>query len=330
MSPLPYRAHFRGLGAYVPPKVLTNFDIEKMVETSDEWIQSRTGIRERHIVEKGQTSSDLGVEAAKIALEQAKLTAKDLDLIIVATITPDMLFPSTACHIQAKLGASCGAFDMAAACSGFPYAVSIAEAFIASGIHRNVLVVGSEVLSGCIDWKDRSTCVLFGDGAGAAIISRSDHPHHGILCSYLGSDGTQADILQIPGGGSANPTTEETVKQGLQYLKMQGSDVFKVAVRTMEEAVREVTRRGGITVEQVACLIPHQANSRILNAVGERLGMGPDKVYTNVEIYGNMSSASTAVALYEAVQKGKIKRGDYVVLVAFGGGLTWAATLIRW
>lgn len=328
--PVPYKAYFRGLGAFIPPKVLTNFDLEKIVETTDEWIQTRTGIRERHVAEKGQSSSDLGTEAAKAALAHAGLTPADLDLIIVATITPDMLFPSTACHIQANLGASCGAFDMAAACSGFPYAVSVAEAFIVSGIHKNILVVGSEVLSGFIDWKDRSTCVLFGDGAGAAILSRSENADSGIICSYLGSDGSQKDILKIPGGGSIHPTTEETVKQGLHYLKMQGSDVFKVAVRTMEEAVREVARRGGITVEQINCLIPHQANSRILSAVGERLGMGTDRVFTNVEIYGNMSSASTAVALCEAVKSGKIKKGDYVALVAFGGGLTWAATLIRW
>ncbi len=328
--PAQYRAHFRGLGAYIPPKVLTNFDLEKMVETTDEWIQTRTGIRERHIAEKGQSSSDLGTEAAKIALKNAGITAADLDLIIVATITPDMLFPSTACHIQNNLGASCGAFDMAAACSGFPYAVSVAEAYIVAGIHKNILVVGSEVLSGFIDWKDRSTCVLFGDGAGAAVLSRSEDAQSGIICSYLGSDGSQKDILKIPGGGSTHPTTEETLKQGLHFVKMQGADVFKVAVRTMEEAVREVARRGGITVDQINCLIPHQANSRILSAVGERLGMGADRVYTNVEIYGNMSSASTAVALYEAVKNGRIKKCDYVVLVAFGGGLTWAATLIRW
>lgn len=328
--PAPYKARFSGLGFFVPPKVLTNFDLEKMVETTDEWIRTRTGISERHVAEKGQSSSDLGLEAAKMALADAKLNPQDIDLIIVATITPHMLFPSTACIIQSKLGARCGAFDMAAACSGFPYAVSVAESFIAAGIHKHILVIGSEVLSGFIDWKDRSTCVLFGDGAGAAVLSRSEDNQRGIIASYLGSDGNQADILKIPAGGSANPTTTETVQQGLHYLKMEGSDVFKVAVRTMEEAVREVARRGGITVEQINCLIPHQANSRILSAVGERLGMGPDKVYTNVEVYGNMSSASTAVALCEAVQKGRVKSGDYVVLVAFGGGLTWAATLIRW
>lgn len=328
--PVPYKAYFRGLGAYIPPKVLTNFDLEKMVETSDEWIQTRTGIRERHIAEKGQTASDLGTEASKIALQRAGIKAEELDLIIVATITPDMLFPSTACHIQANLGAKCGAFDMAAACSGFPYAVAIAEGFIAAGMHKNILVVGAEVLSGFIDWKDRSTCVLFGDGAGAAILSRSEEKDRGIICSYLGSDGTQTEILKIPGGGSKHPTTSETVSQGLHFVRMQGAEVFKVAVRTMEEAVHEVCKRGGITVDQIKCLIPHQANSRILTAVGERLGIGPDRLYTNVEVYGNMSSASTAVALCEAVEKGRIKKGDYVVLVAFGGGLTWAATLIKW
>lgn len=330
MMTAPYKARFSGLGFFVPPKVLTNFDLEKMVETTDEWIRTRTGIRERHIAEKGQSSGDLGYEAAKQAIQNSGLTAQDIDLIIVATITPHMLFPSTACYIQAKLGAQCGAFDMAAACSGYTYAVAVAESFIKSGIHKHVLVVGSEVLSGFIDWTDRSTCVLFGDGAGAAVISRSENSDSGIVCSYLGSDGTLADVLKIPAGGSANPTTAETVQQGLHYLKMQGADVFKVAVRTMEEAVREVARRGGITVEQINCLIPHQANSRILNAVGERLGMGEDKVYTNVEVYGNMSSASTAVALCEAVQKKRIKPGDYVVLVGFGGGLTWAASLVKW
>lgn len=328
--PAPYKARFSGLGMHIPSKVLSNHDLEKMVETTDEWIQSRTGIRERHIAEKGQSSGDLGYEAAKKALENSGLAASDIELIIVATITPHMLFPSTACYIQAKLGAQCGAFDMAAACSGFTYAVAVAESFIAAGIHKHILVIGSEVLSGFIDWKDRSTCVLFGDGAGAAVLSRSESVERGIICSYLGSDGNLGDVLKIPAGGSAHPTSAETVTKGMHYLKMEGSDVFKVAVRTMEEAVREVARRGKISVEQINCLIPHQANSRILNAVGERLGLGQDKVYTNVEVYGNMSSASTAVALCEAVQKGWIKPGDYVVLVGFGGGLTWAATLIKW
>jgi 3-oxoacyl-[acyl-carrier-protein] synthase-3 len=320
-----------GLGAYIPKKVLTNRDLEKMVDTTDEWISTRTGIRERHVVEKGQKASDLGVHAAREAIHDAKLKPSDIDLIIVATITPDMFFPSTACNIQAQLGIHGGAFDLAAACSGFPYAVAVAEGFIRSGIYKNILVVGSEVLSGFIDWKDRSTCVLFGDGAGAAVVSRlPKHDGHGILASYLGSDGTQADLLQIPAGGSAHPTTEETVRKGMHYLKMQGSEVFKVAVRTMEVAVREVLKRSHLDMKDIDCLIPHQANMRILQAVAERLDLPLAKVFINVERYGNMSSASTVVALYEAVKTGRVKKGDLVVLVAFGGGLTCAATVIRW
>ena len=324
-----HKVAISGLGAYIPDKVLTNFDIEKMVDTTDEWIRTRTGIRERHIAAKGQSASDLGVKAAWMAIQDAKLTPQDMELIIVATITPDMLFPSTACYIQTKLGAKCGAFDIAAACSGFPYALAVAEGFIRAGIYRNVLVVGAEVLSGFIDWSDRSTCVLFGDGAGAAVVSRAQDGH-GIVSSYLGSDGSQADLLQIPAGGSMHPTTEETVKNRMHYLKMEGSEVFKVAVRTMELAVKEILKTAHLTTKDIDCLIPHQANMRILQAVAERLELPVDKVFINVERYGNMSSASTIVALYEAVKIGKIKKGGNVVLVAFGGGLTWASTLIHW
>ncbi len=324
-----YRACISGLGFHVPEKVLTNFDLEKMVETTDEWIQTRTGIKTRHLAAKGCKASDLGTHAAKVALQNAGLTPQDLDLIIVATITPDMYFPSTACRIQDNLGARCGAFDLAAACSGFPYALTVAEGFIAAGRYRNILVVGSEVLSGFIDWKDRATCVLFGDGAGAAIVSRSPD-EHGIIASLLGSDGSQGGILQIPGGGSAHPPSTETLEQGLHFLKMEGSEVFKVAVRTMEVAVREVLERGGLTLEEVDWLIPHQANIRILHAVAERLKFPLEKVVVNVERYGNMSSASTVVALAEAVQDGRVKKGQNVVLVAFGGGLTWASNLIKW
>lgn len=324
-----YPVAISGLGAYLPQRVLTNFDLEKMVDTSDEWIRTRTGIRERRIAEKNQSASDLGVPAAQEALENAQLSPADIELIIVATITPDMLFPSTACSIQKKLGASCGAFDLAAACSGFPYALAVADAFVRSGQYQHVLVVGAEVLSGFIDWKDRSTCVLFGDGAGAAVVSRSTDGH-GIVANYLGSDGSQADLLQIPAGGSVNPPSRETIEKGMHFLKMQGSEVFKVAVRTMELAVHEVLRRAKLTVQDIHCLIPHQANMRILQAVAERLEVPMEKVYVNVERYGNMSSASTIVALYEAVKTGKIKKGDNVVLVAFGGGLTWASSVIRW
>lgn len=325
-----YRSCICGLGAYLPQKILTNFDLEKMVETTDEWIRARTGIETRHIAAKGQSASDLGIEACREALAQAKLSPSDIELIIVATITPDMLFPSTACYIQTKLGAKCGAFDMAAACSGFPYALAVAQGFIESGMYKNILVVGAEVLSGFIDWTDRGTCVLFGDGAGAAVVSRTEDTDRGILASYLGSDGSQACLLQIPGGGSMNPPTEETVKNRLHFLKMQGSEVFKVAVRTMDAAVREVLKRSGLEVKDIDCLIPHQANLRILQAVAHRLEIPEEKVFINVNRYGNMSSASTIVALYEAVKNGKIKKGDDVVLVAFGGGLTWAANHIRW
>ncbi|HOE69207.1 MAG TPA: beta-ketoacyl-ACP synthase III [Candidatus Omnitrophota bacterium] len=325
----PYRAALTGLGAYLPEKVLTNFELEKMVETSDEWIRTRTGIRERHVAAPGQSSSDLALPAAREAIENAGLTVKDIDLIIVATISPDMLFPSTACYLQAKLGATCGAFDMAAACSGFPYAIAIAEGFVKSGLYKNVLVVGAEAITKFINWKDRSTCVLFGDGAGAAVVSRS-RDDHGILASNLGADGRESDILQIPAGGSMNPPTEETVKSGLHYLRMAGPELFKIAVKTMEQAVRNVLKHGNLEVKDIACLIPHQANNRILQAVSERLEIDPARVFINVDRYGNMSSASTAVALYEAVKTGAIKRGDYVVLVAFGGGLTWAANLIKW
>lgn len=325
-----YHACIRGLGAYVPEKVLTNFDLEKMVDTSDEWIRTRTGIQTRRIAEKGQSASDIAVPACREALKNAGISAQELDLIIVATITPDMFFPSTACGIQNKLGAAkCGAFDIAAACSGFPYALAVANAFIVSGIYKNILVVGSEVLSGFIDWSDRSTCVLFGDGAGAAVVSRSE-AGHGVLNCILGADGSMGDLLKIPGGGSANPPTVETVQAKLHTLQMQGSEVFKVAVRTMDQAVRDLIAQAGLKLDDIKILIPHQANMRILQAVAERLELSMDRVFINVEKYGNMSSASTVVALYEAEKAGRIKKGDYVVLVAFGGGLTWASTLIKW
>ena len=265
MAP-PYKSIIRGLGAYVPEKILTNFDLEKMVETTDEWIRTRTGIQERRIAQKGQSASDLGTPAAREAIQDAGLTPADIDLIIVATITPDMFFPSTACSIQNKIGAKCGAFDMAAACSGFTYALAVADGLIRAGLYQNTLVVGAEVLSSFIDWTDRSTCVLFGDGAGAAVLSRSTDGH-GIIASHLGSDGSQADILQIPGGGSAHPPSEETLKNRMHYLKMQGSEVFKVAVRTMETAVHEVLKQAGLKLADIDCLIPHQANLRILQAV---------------------------------------------------------------
>jgi 3-oxoacyl-[acyl-carrier-protein] synthase-3 len=325
----PYRAAITGLGAYVPEKILTNADIEKIVDTSDEWIRTRTGIRERHVAAPDQATSDLALPAAREALKNAGLTPQDLDLIVVATTSPDMIFPSASCYLQTKLGANCGAFDLAAACSGFAYALSVAEGFVKSGIYKNILVVGAETITRFINWNDRGTCVLFGDGAGAAVVSRSKDGH-GILASYLGADGSQSEILQIPAGGSRLPPSAETIANGQHYIRMAGPELFKIAVKTMDQAVRKVLEHEKLQVKDIDCLIPHQANNRILQAVAERLEIPAEKVFINVDRYGNMSSASTVVALYEAVKTGVVKKGDYVVLVAFGGGLTWGASLIKW
>ena len=278
----PYRAAITGLGAYLPERILTNADIEKLVETTDEWIRTRTGIRERHIAAPEQATSDLALPAAQEALRNAGLTPQDLELIIVATTSPDMIFPSASCYLQAKLGASCGAFDLAAACSGFAYALSVAEGFVKSGIYKHVLVVGAETISRFINWKDRGTCVLFGDGAGAAVVSRSKDGH-GILASYLGADGTQSEILQIPAGGSKFPPSAETIANGQHYIRMAGPELFKIAVKTMEQAVLKVLEHEKLQVNDIACLIPHQANNRILQAVAERLKIAPEKVFINVD-----------------------------------------------
>ena len=325
----PVSVGIRGLGFYVPEKVLTNADLEQLVETSDEWIRARTGIRQRRVVAETQAASDLSVAAATAALADARLTPEDLDLILVATMTPDMPCPSTACLVQAKLGAPrAAAFDLSAACSGFVYGLACGQQFVASGAYRHVLVIGAEVLSRVVDWRDRSTCVLFGDGAGAAILGVGARGR--ILGSYLGSDGTKADLLKVPGGGSRIPASHASVDQGLHYLQMNGTEVFKLATRTMAEAAERALAQCHLTADQVACVIPHQANLRIITAVVERLGLPLEKVYLNVERYGNMSAASTIVALCEAVQEGRIKPGDIVLLVAFGAGLTWGALVLRW
>lgn len=327
----PLRTKITGLGAYLPPKVLTNFDLEKIVDTTDEWIRTRTGIRERRIVENGSATSDLATEAGKEALRSAGLKPTDMDLIIVATITPDMFFPATACMVQNKIGAGhAAAFDLLAACSGFPYALSVADGMIRSGQYKNALVIGAEVLSPFIDWSDRGTCILFGDGAGAAVLSATRLKTRGVIATYLGSDGSAADILKIPAGGSAIPPTHQTITEKLHTVKMSGSEIFKIAVRTMSDAVLEVCRRAKLDLSEIDCLIPHQANFRIIQAVAERLEMPLHKIYLNLERYGNMSAASTAVALYEAVRDRMIKPGSNVVLVAFGGGLTWASCVVKW
>lgn len=316
-------------GSYVPEKVLTNFDLEKMVETSDEWISTRTGIKERRIAAKDENTSDLAYKAAVKAIENAKLSVDDIDLIILATISPDAPMPSTACYLQKKLKAfNAVAFDISAACSGFIYGVSIVKAFISSGMYKRILLVGVEALSRVTDWTDRNTCVLFGDGAGAMIFEASQEDND-IVSTYLGADGTHTDILNIPAGGSAIPTTKETVEQRLNFVKMVGKEVFKVAVSKMALAVNKAQELAGLTDNDINLYIPHQANLRIIDAVAKKAEITKEKVYVNVHKYGNMSAATTIVALDEAYREGRIKKGDLVELVAFGAGLTWGACILK-
>lgn len=318
-----------GLGCYLPPKKITNADLEKMVDTSDEWITTRTGIKERRIASSEVASSDLGAEASKAAIKDAGLKPEDIDLIIVATVTPDMAFPATACIIQDKIGAKdAAAFDINAACSGFVFAIVVAQQFVNAGIYNHVLVVGAEKLTSIVDWQDRSTCVLFGDGAGACVVGRSKDKR--IISSFMGSDGSGGDLLKLPAGGSRLPATEETVKNKLHFLKMEGNEVFKIAVRIMAEAANRAITKAGLKCSDIDLLIPHQANIRILMAVAKRLGLPEEKIFLNIEKYGNISAASTAIALVEASQEGRIKKDDNVLLVAFGGGLTYGAALIKW
>lgn len=323
------RVGILGLGEYLPKKVLTNFDLEKIVETSDEWITTRTGIKQRRLAEKGESASDLAVKASAAALKDAGIAAAELELIIIATITPDMQFPSTACFVQRALGAKKAAcFDISAACAGFAHALVIARQFIATGAYKNALVVGVEVLSTITDWKDRNTCILFGDGAGAVVLGRVRSG--GILSGYLGSDGTKTDLLMLPAGGSRHPTTHETIDKRMHYLKMEGSEVFKLAVNIMAHAAHEALKQAGMGCKDIDLVIPHQANIRILLALARKLGLPEEKVFMNIEKYGNMSSASTATALCEAAKSGRIKKGDIVLLDAFGAGLVWAACVIEW
>lgn len=318
-----------GVGSYLPEKVLTNEDLEKMVDTSDEWITTRTGIKERRIADEGVAVSDMAKEASLEALKDAGLKPADVELVIVATITPDMPLPSTACILQSKIGAkNAVCFDIGAACAGFIYAIATAEAFIKSGLYKNALVVGAEKLSAFTDWKDRNTCVLFGDGAGAAVLAPVRKG--GILSVYLGSDGTQADLLKVPAGGSKTPATKETVENGGHYIKMSGSELFKHAVKIMADAGIRAASMLNYGCDDIDWVIPHQANIRILNAVAHRMKLESSKIYLNIARYGNMSSASTAVALAHAVKEKKVKKGDVVVLDAFGAGLVWGAIVIEW
>jgi 3-oxoacyl-[acyl-carrier-protein] synthase-3 len=318
-----------GLGMRVPDRVLTNFDLEKMVETSDEWIQTRTGIRERRIAEPGMATSDLAEPAARMALQQAGVKAEDLDLIIVGTTSPDMLFPSTACVLQHRLGATRAAcFDVSAACSGSVYSMITAQKFLLSGQYRRALVIGAEVLSNFVDWTDRTTCVLFGDGAGACVMAPVDRG--GILATDLGSDGSATEMLYIPAGGSRQPPSHASIDQRLHYLRMNGADVFKVAVRQMADSAARVVAEAGLRMDDIACVIPHQANIRIIQAVAKFANIPMEKVFVNVDRYGNTSAASNLIALYEAVRDGRVRTGDRIVLVAFGAGLTWGSLLVEW
>jgi 3-oxoacyl-[acyl-carrier-protein] synthase-3 len=319
-----------GVGSYVPVKILTNADLEKMVETSDEWITSRTGIKERRIAAANEFTSDLAAKAAERAMKMAGVTAEQIDLIIVATITPDMPFPATACLVQHKLGAKrAAAFDLEAACSGFIYGLEVAQQFIMSHTYDTVLVIGAEKLSSIVDWTDRNTCVLFGDGAGAAILQNRENSH-GSLTAVMGADGESADLLFMPGGGSRCPATKDSVDARLHYLRMEGKETFKSAVQAMCSAAQEVLQRCELDILQIKCVIPHQANRRIIDVVGERLGAKPEQLFVNLHRYGNTSAASVAIALDEAVAAGKIQRGDLVLMVVFGAGLTWGAAIIEW
>lgn len=324
------RSKIISTGSYLPEKVLTNLDLERMIDTSDEWITERTGIKERRIADESQTSSDLAYEASKTALEVAGLKSDDIDLIIVATVTGDMPFPSTACFLQDKLGAkNAVGFDISAACSGFLYGLYVADSFIKSGMHKRVLIVGTEVLSKITDWKDRTTCVLFGDGAGAVILEPTEEDR-GILSMHINSDGKMWELLHVPGGGSKYPASMDSVKNRLHYIKMKGNETFKVAVRTLEDLVIKTLAENKLESSQLSLLIPHQANLRIIQATADRLGLPMDKVVVNLNRYGNTSAASIPIALDEAVRTGRIKDGDYILLEAFGGGFTWASALIKW
>lgn len=319
-----------GTGSYLPERILTNADLAQMVDTSDEWITTRTGIKERHIAAADQATSDLAVEAARRAMLQAGVSALDLDMIIVATVTPDMIFPSTACFVQKALGATrATAFDLQAACSGFLYAMETARQYIAAGAINTALIIGAEKLSGITDWEDRSTCVLFGDGAGAAVL-QSRPGSRGILGSVLGSDGNLGHLLNLPGGGSRHPTSAATIEGRLHYMKMAGREVFKHAINAMLAAAKQALERSRLSIDQVQCIIPHQANIRIIQAISERLGAPLKKYYVNLPRVGNMSAASIPVALDEAARAGFIHKDDILLLVAFGGGFTWAASVLEW
>jgi len=323
-------AHIVGWGKYVPSKVMTNADLARIVDTNDEWIVTRTGIRERRIAGSKDTTASMGFAAAKEALERAGIRPHEVDLIIVATATPEYVFPATACLIQDALGAvNAGAFDLSAGCTGFMYAMAVGAQTIRSGAHNIVLVIGAETLSRIMDWKDRATCVLFGDGAGAVVL-RVGAGSGGVLATICRSDGSGGDLLMVPGGGSKCPPSHQTIDQGLHFIKMNGREVFRFATRIMDKSAREVAACAGIDLDDVDLVIPHQANLRIIQAAARALKMPEEKFFVNLQHYGNTSSASIPIAICEAVEQGRLKPGDHCVLVGFGAGLTWAAALVKW
>jgi 3-oxoacyl-[acyl-carrier-protein] synthase-3 len=323
-----------GTGSYLPEKILTNDDLSQIVDTSDEWITTRTGIKERHIAAPEQATSDLAVEAAQRAMTAAGVTADEIDLIVVATVTPDMFFPSTACIVQRKIAAANAVcFDISAACSGFLYALQVARHFLNAGSRTTALVIGAEKLSSLVNWEDRNTCVLFGDGAGAVVIRAEDTATEApgrVLSTVMGSDGNLTDLLKVPGGGSACPITAENVASKPNTIHMEGRETFKHAVTRMCQASEQALALAGLTKEDIAMVIPHQANARIITAIADRLDLPAEKTFMNVDKYGNTSAATIPIALDEAHRQGRINRGDIVLLVAFGGGFTWASSVVRW
>src|SRR5205823_1621893 len=319
-----------GTGSYTPEKILTNEDLSRRVDTSDEWITTRTGIKERRIAAKDETTSDMAAKAALKAIEQAKISPEEIDLILLATATPDMIFPATACFVQKKIGAKNAAcLDVSAACAGFLFGIEIAQQFITSHTHDTVLVIGAEKLTSITNWTDRNTCVLFGDGAGAAVLQHRGRAH-GVISTHIGSDGQFTDILFMPGGGSRCPITRDNVDMNLATIHMTGKEVYKQAVIAMVNASRKVLADTGLTADDIACVIPHQANLRIIEAIADRLKIPLERFYVNLDKYGNTSAAAVAMALDEANRTGRIQRGDYVLMVVFGGGLTWASTVVEW
>jgi len=317
-----------GSGSYLPERIMTNADLEKIVDTNDEWIVTRTGMRERHIAAEDETTSQMAIKASGQALEDAGVDAEDIDLIIVATITPDMPFPSTACLVQTGIGAKKAlCFDLEAACSGFLYALETGRGLVASGLYKNALIIGAEKMSAVTDWEDRGTCVLFGDGAGAVVIRRSEG-ESGILSTTVGADGSLGDLLMIPAGGSRNPASHDTVDQRMHYLKMAGNNVFKYAVRHMCAAGREALEKAGLTADDIDWVVPHQANMRIIQAISDRVGIPMERFVINLDRLGNTTAATVPLALDEARRDGRIKPGDKVLTVVFGGGFTWGATVM--